>query len=98
MTKERDHAATYGHESNLLRAAGDKVPSIGEVYIDGGLVDRIRPAVRTNITSDLVFNNLIKHFALEFGVPETSVEILLTANIHPHSAVPSCLDCPNNRA
>ena len=98
MTNTRDHAATYGYETNLLRAAGDNVASIGEVYVDGKLVDRLRPAMRTNITSDLTFTNLIKHFALEFGVPETAVEILLTENIHPHSAVPSCLDCPNNRA
>jgi hypothetical protein len=98
VTSTRDHKATYGYEYNLLREAGDSTPSIGEVYIDGKLVDRIRPAVKTNITSDLTFNNLIRHYALEFGVPTTAVEILLTANIHPHSAVPSCLDCPNDRA
>lgn len=98
MTYGRDHAATYGYESNLLRAAGDNVDSIGEVYVGSRLVDRIRPAVKTNITSDLVFTNLVKHYALEFSVPETAVEILLTGNIHPHSTIPSCLDCTSNRA
>lgn len=96
MSNPRNHAATYGYETNLLRTAGDDVASIGEVYIDGALVDRLRRAAEHHITSDLFFENQVKHFAAEFGVPTTSVEILLTANIHPHSAKASCLDCVQN--
>jgi hypothetical protein len=96
VSNPRNHAATYGYESNLLRDAGDDVASIGEVYIDGQLVDRLRPATQRHITSDLFFDNQVKHFAAEFGVAPESVEILLTGDIHPHSAKASCLDCVQN--
>lgn len=97
MNDLRDHETTYGHEMNLLRAAGEEIPYIGEIYIQGKIMDFVRPAARLHVTSDLFFQNLEKRFAREFSVSETDVEILLTANIHPHSSEPLCLDCPTEK-